>query len=603
MKNLKIFFSLLLPLVILLPGCKSDSSGSAGGNVLSKKAGVNEVVVHELGDPDKINPVLSTSAGSTYIEANIFQSLTGRDPVSYEMKPILAKAVAKITELDDGPYKGGMSLQYEIRDEAVWDNGTPVTGHDYAFTIKAIKNPKVKSPHLRPYMEFIKDVVVDAANPKKFTVYSGDRYFLAADFAGYNVFPEYNYDPNKLMRKFSFAQLNDPKAAEKLGSNADINNFANNFNSEKFAREAGSISGSGAYEFKEWKTGQYITLTKKDNWWGDGITDLGFDNNPDKIEYLIRADWTPVISAMKSEEIDLARGIRAKDFVDLTKNESFTQLFDLQSPDHMAYDYIGINLKDPKFEDVNTRKALAHMVDRALIRDVLMYGYGVETNSPIHPTKSYYNKNLKSYEFDLDKSKSLLAEAGWEDSDNDGILDKVINGKRVPFKTSIKFNQGNTRRENTCLMFKENARKVGIEVDVLVKEWTVFIDETKAHKFDLYVGGWVGGTGLSDLKQIWHSDSYNGGSNYVGFGTPESDALIEQIRYNNDEASRDKQYAEIQKIIHETVPYVFLNAQKNKLAFHKRFNNAKAYVARPGYDEKEWKINPGFGAGSAAENQ
>lgn len=589
----------IIPLAFmgLFVACGGGDGGGDNSAVVSKKAGLNEITIHQLGDPDKLQPITSTSANSTYIQGNIFQTLLGADPVTYEQYGLIAKSRPVVKEINDGEYKGGMSLEYEIRPEAVWDNGTPITANDYVFTVKSMKNPKTDAAHIRPYFEFIKDIVIDPSNDKKFTIYAKDRYILSEEFSGYWVLPEYIYDPEKIMRKFTIKELNED--VEKLRGNKFINEFAKLYNSEPFAREKGYVVGSGPYDFVEWKTKRYITLTKKKDWWGNKIKEKGFDNGPDKIVYKVVPDWTTAITAMKDEEMDIASGIRAKDFVDLKENESFKKLYDLHAPDFMTYDYIGMNMRKPIFSDKKVRQAMAHLVDRKLIREVLMYGYGEAVDGPYHPTKAWYNKNLKSREIDLNKAKELLAEAGWKDTDNDGLLDKVIDGKKTPFKVSVKYNQGNTRRENSALMFKENAKKVGIEADVQVREWTVFIEETKAHNFDMYVGGWVGGTGLNDSKQIWHSSSYNGGSNYVGFGTPESDELIEKIRYNLDESSRTQQYLRLQEIIHDEAPYVFLNAQKNKLAFHKRFNSANAYVPRPGYSEVEWSINPGFGAAAA----
>jgi len=589
----------VLGVVTCFYACVSGDNTQSSGEVISKKAGVNEVSIHELGDPDKIHPVLYTSASSNYINTRVFQSLLETNQTTYELDPCLAVARPDITLIDEGPYKGGMSLEFEIRPEAVWDNGTPITAADYIFTIKSLKNPKSDAAHIRPYFDFIKDVVADKENPKKFTVYSGDRYILSEETAGYWVLPEYIYDPNKIMRKFSFAELNDPKKKDALRNNADIIAFATEYNKEKYAREKGFVVGSGGYEFVEWKTGQFITLKKKENWWAAGLKGAAYQNQPDIVKYKIIPDWTTAITTMKDEEIDLARAIRAKDFVDL-KDSEFANLFSMHTPDYMAYDYIGMNMKSPIFSDKKVRKAMNYMVDKDLIRDVIMYGYGLPTIGPFHPTKPFYNKSIPNYKFDLDKAKALLDEAGWKDTDQDGIRDKVINGKKTPFKVTVKYNQGNSRRENTALMLSENGKKIGLDIKVEVREWTVFIEETKSHNFDMYVSGWVSGNGLGDPKQIWHSESYNGGSNYVGFGTPESDALIEKIRYNLDEPSRTKQYMRFQEIIHEESPYVFLNAQKNKLAFHKRFDNTKSYAVRPGYNVGEWLLKPNFGFSSAA---
>jgi len=604
MKSTNLLLAAVLGVACFFSACTSgdSSQSSSSKDVISKKAGVNDVAVHYLADADKIHPILNTAANATYVCGNVFQTLLTNDPVTYELIPILAVSRPKITLIDDGEYKNGMSFEYEIRPEAKWDNGTPITGHDYVFTVKSVKNPKVDAARIRPYFEFIKEVEIDKDNPKKFKVYSNDRYILSEEFASYWVLPEYAYDPNKMMRKFSIKELNDKKNIDALRANPDIISFAKEFNDEKYAREKGFVNGSGGYTFEEWKTGQYIILKKKENWWAEGLGIEYVNNYPDIIKYKVITDWTTAISTLKDEEIDVAQSIRAKDFVDFRKSE-FTNLYSTHTPDLMAYDYIGMHMKSPIFSDKKVRKAMNYLVDKQLIKDVLMYGFGEQVIGPFHPTKPFYNKNIKPYPFDLEKAKALLDEAGWKDTDQDGIRDKVINGKKTPFKVSVKYNQGNSRRENTALMLSENGKKVGLDIEVLVREWTVFLEEKKAHDFDMYVAGWVGGNGLNDPKQIWHSESYNGGSNDVGFGTPESDALIEKLRFNLDEKSRTEQYMRFQEIIHEESPYVFLNAQKNKLAFHKRFDKAEAYVVRPGYFESEWLINPKFGHASSASSK
>jgi len=586
--------------IVLFSACVGDGGNSSSNSkeVISKRAGINEVTVHIQGDPDKINPHLSSNADATYIEQNVFDVLVDKDLVTYEPYGVLAVAPPKQTLLEEGKYKGGVSYEFEIRPEAVWDNGTPITVDDYLFSVKAVKNPKVDAALIRPYYDFIKEVKVDPNNNKKFTVFTDSRYILSQEIAGYWIYPEYIYDPEKLMRKFSLEDLSNPKKIEKLRTNPDIVKFANEFNSEKFQRENGYVVGSGPYEFVEWKTGQYIELKRKKNWWGDKVTGSGakrFTAGPDKIVYTIVNDWTTAVTAMKDEELDLAKAIRAKDFVDLTKNENFNKLYKLETPDYMVYDFICFNMKDPKYADKKVRQALNYLVDKNLIRDVIMYGYGLETIGPIHPSKPYYNNDLKPYEFNIEKAKQLLAEAGWKDTDGNGIIDKVINGKKTQFSTTIFYNQGNTRRENIALMFKENAKAAGIDTDVQVREFVVMMDLAKAHKFELLVSGWAGTTSLNDFKQIWHSESYNGGTNYGGFGTAKTDALIEALRTNLDEPSRTKQYKEFQAILHEEAPYIFLNMHKNKLAFHQRFDNANAYIPRPGYSEKEWLLNPKFG--------
>lgn len=572
-------------------------------NENSKRAGLNEVIIHELGDPDKINPILSSSANSTYIESNIFQALLSRNPETLELEGMVAKGRPIITPLDSGEYAGGLSLEYEIRPEATWDNGDPITAEDYIFALKIVKNPKVSgAANIRPYLEFIDHVEVDPSNPKKFTVYSKNAYFMAESFSGYYVYPRYHYDPDGLMENFTLKELNNPANRDRLIEDPNINKFAEQFESEQYQREAGYVVGSGPYEFVEWKTGQYITLKRKSNWWGDKVDATGLTANPDVIEYKIISDQTAAVTDLKDEGLDVQRSIQPKQFEDLRTNERFKKLYNLHDPLAYSYTYLGMNMKNPKLSDVKVRKAVAHLVNVQEIIDILYYGHAQPIVGPIHPTKSYYNDQLTLVEYDPDKAAALLDEAGWKDNDGDGIREKTINGVKTPLTLEFKYNSGNDIRKEIGLFLQENAKQVGMDINIVAKEWTVFLDDTKRRDFEITCLGWIQGPDLDDLKQIWHteSDTYDG-SNRIGFGSAESDAIIEAIQYELDEEKRKELYFEIQKIIYEEQPYVFLYSPKNLLAIHGRFDNANPTVLRPGYAEPLFKLATSSEAEASAE--
>ena len=152
---------------------------------------------------------------------------------------------------------------------------------------------------------------------------------------------------------------------------------------------------------------------------------------------------------------------------------------------------------------------------------------------------------------------------------------------------SIKFNSGNDSREKICLFLKEHAKKIGIDLEIQVKEWTVYLDECTNHDFDMYVLGWVQEAVLDDPKQLFHTDAYNGGSNYTGFADAYTDVLIDNLRKEMDDEKRTNMFKELQAIVHEEVPYILLYTPDNLLTISKRFGNAKPYIARPGYEERE----------------
>ena len=600
MKKFLHFFSVALCFSVLM-ACNGGGDDAVNSNVVSKRAGINDVIVYEPADFDKMNPISSTSANAGIVTRTLFPALLAIHPETFEYLPILAEERPEITEIDEGEYAGGLTITYKIRPEAVWPNGTPVTGHDVDFTLKAVKNPQTDAAHIRPYFEFINDIQVDPNDPKKFTFFCVDRYFMAEIWSALNPIPEYIYDPEQIMRKYTVKQLSNPKNLDKLKGDADIIRFAENFNSQKYQREKGYVVGCGPYQFEDWKTGQRLVITKVPNWWGEKFTGKlrGFENYPDRIIFEIITNERTALTAMKDEGIDVMRAIPSKDFKELEKDEKFLQLYKLHTPLQLSYTYFGLNVRNEKLQDKLVRQAMAHAVDVDQIIDVLYYGLAERTNGPIHPSQPYYNKDIKPYPFDLKKAKDLLTQAGWTDSNGDGVLDKEINGLRTPLKFELLMPSDNPVGEKLALMFQKNLERLGISLEIIQKEWTVFIEQTKAHNFQIMMGGWSSAPTLSDMKQIWHTTSYTGGSNYVGFGNQETDAIIDSIRYENDVEKRDRMYFRIQEIIHDEVPYIFLVTPLAKIAIHKRFE-AEGYVYRPGYMVEEFKLNPDFGMKAVA---
>ncbi len=566
---------------LILNSCKGKKTGPGG-----------TLNIHQSADADMINPINTSSSDGRIISNLIFQSLNGTEPTGeYKVTPVLLKENAKITEITDGEWKGGMKLEYEIRDLAKWDNGTPITGHDYAFTMKCILNPKTKCEPLKGYYEWLGDIVIDSTNPKKFTVYSNKKYFMIEEFAGGYVLPEYNYDPTKIMRKFSIRDMNTNAKRNALKTNNDIVAFATEFNSEKFMRESKYIVGSGPYVLENWTTGQEIVLKRKDSWWGDNYKDIrDFYAFPKRIKIKIITDQNTSMTALKDNQLDAFPAIPVKDYKELEKNNSFLKNYNLSKVDRFAYTYIGMNTRRDKFKDVNVRKAIAHAINRNKINELIGGGELVKTESFAHPTQSMYNKDLKEYEFDLTKAGALLDAAGWKDSDGNGVRDKVMNGRKTPLEIDFKFVKSETTK-NTALIIQEDMKKLGIQLNLLEKEWTVLLQEQDKLDFDMFYAGLTITPTGSDPKQGWHTSSaIPGGTNMSGWGSIETDKLIEQLGADLNRENRFKIYQILQQKIHDDVPVVFMFSPKNRIATNKKVSVENIMIS-PGFLFNEFKIS------------
>jgi len=519
-----------------------------------------------------LTPLNTSDSGATIIFLHVFQTLVQIDFKDYSIAPVLAKARPVYTELPGGKLQADM----EIRPEATWDNGEPITGHDVDFSIRVLKNPKTDSKALKPYLEDIEEIIIDKDNPKKFTLIYAKPYMIAESaLTDFYIIPAYVYDPDGIMEKFTVKELYEAAKDGSLENDPNIIKFADQYNGSQFQREV--VVGSGAYDFLCWQVNQRVVLKLKENWWGHQVAKENhwFEAFPEVLIFETINDLTTATVALKGEKLDAMRGIEPKPFVtDLRESKKFTSKFHTATPPLFSYDYMAMNERRDKFSDVRTRKALAHIMNVDQLIESFCYGLGERVASFTHPSLTErLNPNVKPYAHDHAKAKELLTAAGWKDTDGDGTLDKEIDGEKVDFTIDLHFNTGNSRRERACLIFQEEARKAGIKVNILPLEWSVMLERAKSNNFDMVTMGWISSPLESDPKQIWHTDSQTGGgSNYAGFGNAKTDQIIDDLRKEMNDQKRYALYHQLHQEIHDDVPYIFLLAQKERIAINKNLN-------------------------------
>lgn len=565
--------------VVMLSGCKGRKAGG-------------ELKPRLFSNPDMLNPINSRDAQAQYIVPLLFLSLEGIDPDSYVLTPDIAAARPTITELTDGEFKGGVKLDYEIRPEAQWDNGSPITAEDFIFTIKSILNPKTNCQPLKPYYEWVGDIVPDPSNPKKFTVFAKEKYFKIEQTAGSTpLLPEYVYDPTKIMRKFKVSDLNSDAKRAALKDNADIQAFGTQFNSEKFQRDKDGVIGSGAYKLESWVTGQTITLSRKKTWWGDKIKDSrDFIALPDKIVFKIINDQNAAIAALKDGGVDDYASIPAKLFQELKKNDSAKAKLNIDSPSTFVYTFLAFNTRNSKLADKKVREAIAHCINKVQINEVINFNMSKLVETFVHPLQKHYNGDIKPWGYDLDKARALLDEAGWKDTDGDGFRDKVINGEKVKLSIDFKIPAGNKGREEVGLLIMEDLKKVGIALTITGREGSVFQQDMDKRDFEMSYMAYTMDPVMSDPKQLWStSESPIGGSNMCGFGDEASDKLIEALRSEMNEDKRIELYKQLQLVVHDQLPCVFMFSPPNRMATNKRFEVKKSMLYATGYLYNEFK--------------
>lgn len=210
--------------------------------------------------------------------------------------------------------------------------------------------------------------------------------------------------------------------------------------------------------------------------------------------------------------------------------------------------------------------------------------------SHIFQKSKFINTDLPEIPYNTGKSKELLTEAGWKDTDGDGILDKIIDGKKVDFKFTFT-NNTNPKRKKVILILIEQLKQLGIEANIQEYEWSVFLEKVKKHDFDACFAGWQLTVTPDDPYQIWHSSQAEGeGSNHISYINPESDKLLEANRLEFDDNKRKDILKKWQQIIYDDQPVTFLWTEPVRYLYSERFKNARWYAYPDSPLLNEWWV-------------
>lgn len=551
---------------------------------------LERVVVGESSDADKLNPLTNFSATGSYINEYLFFSLLRTDKATGDFVPLLAYELPEISTDE-------LSYTYRINSLARFNNGKKITADDVIFSLKMAKNPFVNNSQKSIHYSSIQDaeaiddleVVIRLAHrsPQGLRITS-DFAILAKDF----------FDPDESLDDLSFAGLGDPKllppdqlAALKVVSER-INGFGNSM--ESFNGDA----ISGPYLLQSWKRGEKIELIMNKKFWGrkGGDDNMFFSQNVGVIEFRIIGDEAGVRSSIFQAGVDVYTSVPPDLYFELSDIPRLRDVWVFHSPPQNSYEYVGMNMRGKErgrsvvLGDVKVRTALAHLLDVEGLLDRVRYGLG-ERIAAEYPSyrPEFQNKDLPLIKFDPAKGKALLKEAGWEDTDGNGFLDKVIDGERTEMVLECIYNQNRASRKVIAEALQNRAREAGILISNSELAWTDYLGRLKKGDFDLAVGAWVSDPNEDSYAQIWHSKNWGNGSNFIGFGDRESDALVEAYDGTVDSENRKSISMQIQRKMHELQPYIFLWANTHCIVVQKTQAKAPIYNYRPGFWIGEWK--------------
>ncbi|MFM7035327.1 MAG: ABC transporter substrate-binding protein [Planctomycetia bacterium] len=507
---------------------------------------------HVTGDLGSTNPIMiSTSA-----EFDIL-GLTGFGLFSFgrDLEPFAAAetVVSWQTSAD------GLLDKVVMRDDLVWSDGRPITAHDIAFTVTVIMDPRVPVPAVRSGTDQMRGV--HAYDDRTIVFFHKEPLATNVWNINFPVLPKHVYE--KTLEA-------DPTLKE---------------SPEHVALEQSPVSG-GPYEIIERQRGQQIVLRRRPGWsmvGGKKVRDEPFFK---EVRFRIIEDPNTSLLALKAGDIHEMILLPEQWTTQTTGGDFYQRNTKATAPEWLSF-HFGWNIESPFFADRRVRRAMSYAFDYDAMLEKLCYGL-YKACAGHFPEDSWMapTKKLEPYKQDLDKAEALLDEAGWIDHDNDGIRDKEIDGRLVPFEFSMLVNQ-QPLRVAICVLLKDCLERIGVRMNVKPVELTVLQDLTQRRRFQAYFGGWGAGTDPDSSENIWKTGAMR---NFVNYSNPEVDRLFEEGRRELDRAKRAGKYARIQEILYEDQPYTWLFWRNSFYGFSKQL---RGYVFSP---RGPFHYSPGFGS-------
>ncbi|MFO0723914.1 MAG: ABC transporter substrate-binding protein [Myxococcota bacterium] len=336
--------------------------------------------------------------------------------------------------------------------------------------------------------------------------------------------------------------------------------------------------GVGPYRFQAWTPGVKLELVRNEQFFGERPA---FD----RVIIRVVKDQSSIPRLLKTGELDLVR---------LQPEQYKTEVLDrkgdiLGEPrihetrmPELGYFYLGWNEARPFFADKRVRQAMTLALDRESLVKNVFHGLGRVTTGPFGRQHPCYDPSIQPWPYDLTAAAQKLDEAGWKDSDGDGIRDREIDGKRVPLAFTLLIYGNSNEWETIASIYRESLAKIGVSMTPAALEWTTMLQRMDDREYDAFTGAWIL-TWDVDLAQTWHSKEADRpkSSNRIGYKSAAADELIDALRREQDDSKRNQLCHRFHALLHEDQPYTFIYQRERAVLYWDYLNEPEMTLVWP----------------------
>jgi peptide/nickel transport system substrate-binding protein len=531
------FVMVLILVTITACGPKSGDTPESG----SAPAGGGNYTVATTGDAVSFHPYLTTDTASSsyqgmvYAGGSEYSGLLRRDPQTLEIGLDMAE------EWEISP--DYTVFTFTLRSDLFWSDGEPITSEDYKWTWDQFMNPENEFPYREVY-NFVESYEVP--DPRTIVVTVKEKFCPALESADV-VSPL----PKHVWEQYDWK---DPEKNPEIMHPTVV---------------------SGPFKLKEWAKDDHAIFEANDKY---------YRGRPKLDTYTIRIvpESEVAFTMLMNGEVD--SGTVTPENYEQAKANPILEMYEWW-PARASWEYIAFNLRKEPLKDVKVRHALSYALDKVTLTDRVWLGLARRIYSCFPSSSPMYNPDVPHYDYDPDEARALLAEAGYTPGE-DGIMEK--DGQRLKLRLLYGPHTSKTR-EKIATIAQAQFKEVGVEVEVQGMEWGAFLEAIRREPgdWDLTVGGWSATIEPHWMWQIW-SEEFIPDLNHGAYVNKKVEELFQQAGYGDcDKEARKKTYGEVQRIIAEDSPYIFLFYTKSYAAINKRIGGIVPSPLGLGYNIEE----------------
>ncbi|WP_205173497.1 glutathione ABC transporter substrate-binding protein [Bacillus pakistanensis] len=483
MKGLIVLFIIMTMLFVQACSTSNTSNETAANESSSeKKGGILKVV--RLSDATNLDPHFITDIPS----ANVLYQKVYETLVTFNKEMEIVPGLAKSWEQPDET-----TWVFTLNEGITFHDGSKFNAEAVKKTFERLLEPNTGSPQ-RDKLSMIKEVNVL------------DEYKVELKLSA-------PYAPLLSILASNEGSILSPKSLEE--------------NPDTLSKHP---VGTGPFKFESWKSGESITLIKYDKYWGE-------KPNIDGIEFSVVPEEATRLAMIETGEAHITDQVPVTEIERIESSDTIN----LYRTEGLAVEYVGFNTQKAPFDNVKVRQAISSAIEREAIIKGIYNGVGTLANSAMSPKVFGYSKNIKPYEYDPNKAKQLLKEAGFED----GLELTLITSDRK-------------ERINMAEVIQSQLKGIGVKVDIQVLEYGAYIEAVDSGEQDMFIGGWGNATGDGDYNQynLFHSSSHGSPGNHFFYTNEKVDKLIEQARKETNPEVRKQLYEEAMTIEMEEAVYI-----------------------------------------------